>query len=430
MKRTSQHAFEPEEIMAYLDGELPTREAAELASHLELCGECQAVGAQMRQVSERMLDFQIEPCPARVDEAVLKAADEKASEPAASAVSQSKPRRRRALRILAWAGGFAAVLLVAALFWIPNLREYKRAEVSPAPRATDSALADKSSRLEVYSKIQALPSNGPAALAPGPPPVAPAQALGRSVVEGLDAVQPENQSQTTIVQGPIIVQTASVTILASNYDQASGAIQRITAQHGGYVQELNADTPTGAARSMSATLRVPEKQLEPCLTDLRKLGHVEQEWRNNQEITDQYIDLTARLKNARAEEQRIIQLLTTKTGKLSDVLAAERELARVRGEIESMDGQRAYMEHEVSYATVQVQVDEEYRAELNPGAVSTGTRIRNSLVEGFRNLGEGAVALLIFTFAYGPSILFWLALIGVIAWFAWRCFRRARTSAS
>jgi anti-sigma factor RsiW len=440
MKRLSQHAFEPEEVMAYLDGELPANEAAELASHLEHCAECQAVAAQIRQVSERTLDFQVEPCPAKVAESVLKAADEKQSEQAAKPIFEWRPRRRRTLRVLAWAGGLAVVLLIAAVFVVPNTFEEKRAAVAPpAPPLASSTPIDESSRLQKYE-------SRPGGVVPEPAPGPPMSALARiapGVVargaqtmngpmagRGAGPVQLETKAgnASNVIQGPMIVQTASITILASNYDQASEAIQRITRQHGGYVQELNASTPTGAARSLSATLRVPEKQLDACLANLRKLGHVEQEWRNNQEITDQYIDLTARLKNARAEEQRIIQLLQTRTGKLSDVLEAERELARVRGEIESMAGQRTYMEHQVSYATVQLQLNEEYRAQLNSGAVSTGTRIRNSLVEGFRNLGDGVVGMLLFVFAYGPSILFWLALIGVPAWLGWRRWRRRRAA--
>jgi hypothetical protein len=446
MKKSSQHAFEPEEVMAYLDGELPAAEAAVLASHLERCGECQALAAQLRQVSERMLDFQVEPCPAKVAESVLKAADEERNEPPAKPVFEWRPRRRRTLRVLAWAGGFAVLFLAAALLLIPNMPELesRRSAIAPAhPPSRPSAAMDKISPFPVWNKLQAPPSNGPVAPAarsmaklaepegivggvPGGAGVAGGVALaGRDV--GPVELKAKEESETRGVQAPMVVQTASIMILASNYDQASKTIQQITAHHGGYVQDLNAETPTGAARSLSATLRVPEKQLEACLADLRKLGHVEQEWRNNQEITSRYIDVIARLRNSRAEEQRILELLKTQTGRLSDVLEAERELARVRGDIESMEGQRAYMEHQVSHATVQVQLNEEYRAQLNPEAFSTGTRIRNSLVEGFRNLGDGAVSMVMFVFAYGPSILFWLVLISVPTWFAWRRFRRGRT---
>ena len=112
----------------------------------------------------------------------------------------------------------------------------------------------------------------------------------------------------------------------------------------------------------------------------------------------------------------------TRTGKLSDVLEAERELARVRGEIESMQGENAVLVHRVSYATVQVELSEVYHERLTTD--SKGTKIRNALVEGLTNVEDGAVSLLLFLLAFGPSILFWLAILLVPAWLLWRRFRR------
>ena len=226
----------------------------------------------------------------------------------------------------------------------------------------------------------------------------------------------------------MIVQTASLNILATNYDEASAAIEKLAAAHGGYVEKLDAKAQTGNARELSASLRIPAKQLDAFLADVRKLGHVEEENRSNEEVSDQYVDLQARLKSARATEQRLIELLGTRTGKLQDVLEAERELARIRGEIESMQGQSVLLVHRVNYATVEVNLNEEYRQVLGSGAISTGTKLRNALVEGFRNLRDGAVALLVFLFEAGPSILFWLAILLVPAWFAWKRFRRRAQS--
>jgi hypothetical protein len=223
--------------------------------------------------------------------------------------------------------------------------------------------------------------------------------------------------------GPMIVQTASLNILATNYDQASAAIDKLAAAHGGYVEKLDAKAQTGNARELAASLRIPTKQLDGFLADVRKLGRVEEETRSNEEVSDQYVDLQARLKSARATEQRLIELLGTRTGKLQDVLEAERELARVRGEIESMQGQSTILVHRVNYATVQVDLSEEYRQVLGSGPVSTASKLRNALVEGFRNLQDGAVGLLVFLFAVGPSLLFWLAILLVPGWFAWRRFR-------
>jgi anti-sigma factor RsiW len=63
MNRSTQHAFDPEDVMAYLDGELNPHRAATLATHLEHCDECRTLAAQLRQLSERLLDFEAEPMP-------------------------------------------------------------------------------------------------------------------------------------------------------------------------------------------------------------------------------------------------------------------------------------------------------------------------------------------------------------------------------
>jgi hypothetical protein len=106
------------------------------------------------------------------------------------------------------------------------------------------------------------------------------------------------------------------------------------------------------------------------------------------------------------------------------VLDAERELARIRGEIESMQAQNTVLVHRVSYATVQVELSEEYREHL--GTTSNGTKIWNALVDGFRNLEAGAVAGLTFALTYGPSIFFWLAITLIPSWLIWRRYRHRR----
>jgi Domain of unknown function (DUF4349) len=91
----------------------------------------------------------------------------------------------------------------------------------------------------------------------------------------------------------------------------------------------------------------------------------------------------------------------------------------VRGEIESMQGQSAVLVHRVSYATVQLQLSEEYHEKLQSSA-STGTKLWNALVEGVQNLQDGIVGLLIFVLNYGLSILFWLGAFVIPSWLIWR----------
>jgi anti-sigma factor RsiW len=425
MERNAQHAFDAEEVMAYLDGELEARRAAALAAHLVSCSECQEVAQGFRALSERMLGFEVEHPSVEMNETVLAALDTGKSSSVSSAkdvqVHNGWMWRGWFSHPRVWAIAGAAIVIALVVIGIPG-RHGLPAPASHALREESggykswldkAGTATTRSGTNVYQTSTEIGGKDAivAGAAPEPPPPPP---------DGEQLKAPESV-------GPMIVQTASLNILATNYDQASAAIEKLAAAHGGYVEKLDAKAQTGNARELSAALRIPTKQLDGFLADVRKLGHVEEETRSNEEVSDQYVDLQARLKSARATEQRLIELLGTRTGKLQDVLEAERELARIRGEIESMQGQSALLVHRVNYATVQVNLNEEYRQVLGSGTVSTGTKIRNAAVEGFTNLEEGAVALVVFVFAVGPSLLFWLAILLVPGWFVWKRFRvRAR----
>ena len=408
MERSTQHAFEPEEVMAYLDGELEPRRATALAAHLQHCAACQEVAQGFRALSEKMLEFEVEPPSVRMNETVLAALDSSKSARAAAAdrVAERTPGswRRVFARPYAWAIAGAVIVVTILVVGIPGRQVLHR-----------PATAVGFSRVESYVKSE-----------PGVSMSQTADQEGESAPVAPPPPSDELKAPESI--GPMIVQTAKLNILATNYDEASAAIEKLAAAHGGYVEKLDAKAQTGNARELSASLRIPAKQLDAFLADVRKLGHVEEENRSNEEVSDQYVDLQAHLKSARATEQRLIELLGTRTGKLEDVLEAERELARIRGEIESMQGQSALLVHRVSYATVEVNLSEEYRQVLGSGAISTGTKLRNALVEGFRNLQDGAVSLLVFLFEAGPSIVFWLAILLVPAWFAWKRFHRRAQS--
>lgn len=420
MNGPTQHAFQPEEVMAYLDGELEPRRANALAGHLEHCEECQMLATQFRRLSERLLEFEVEGTPASLNAAIVGAISE------TEAAKRAGPIKQPKVRLRGWRLGFsspytwvlACLLIFAAvvIFGSPNLfrlRDGSRpamkysfaTDEEVAPSLTDQSTGlsgGKSARPSVLAKI-ARPGGG-------------GSGDSRGSMDGtLDASAPA---------GPMIAQTVSFVIIANNYDQASAAVDRLAASQGGYVQKLATEDRLAAAREFSATVHVPAAQLGSFLAELRKLGHVERETRTNEEVTDQYVDLQARIKSARASEQRMLGLLATRAGKLEDVLDAERELARIREEIESMEGQRNLLAHRVSYATVEIQLREEYREQLHTGASSTTTGLRNSLVEGLRNLEDGVVGLLVFLFAYGPSMLFWCALFLVPGYFIWR---RARS---
>jgi hypothetical protein len=227
----------------------------------------------------------------------------------------------------------------------------------------------------------------------------------------------------------MIARTLSLSIVVKDFDTGRASLDAILARYNGYAASLNVSTPQASGRTLEASLRIPAPQLVPALSELKALGRVEAETQNGEEVTQQHADLLARLKNSRETEQRLQDVLRTRTGKVKDVLEVEEEIARVRGEIEQMDVEQKTLEHRVEFATIDLKLAEEYKAQLNTPAPSVLMQLRNAAVNGFRNAFESFLALVLFLAESGPSLLLWLSLLGIPAWQLWKRYRRARTLA-
>ena len=134
------------------------------------------------------------------------------------------------------------------------------------------------------------------------------------------------------------------------------------------------------------------------MAELKTLGRVESESQSGQDVTAQYVDLEARLNNARNTEQRLIDLLKQRTGKLSDVLEVETELSRVREEIERMEGERRLLSKQVEYATLNATIAEEFKAPAQALPDSTGTRFRNAAVDGYQSVVNFIIGVALFSY--------------------------------
>jgi hypothetical protein len=135
------------------------------------------------------------------------------------------------------------------------------------------------------------------------------------------------------------------------------------------------------------------------------------------------VDLQARLTNAYNTEQRLTQILRSRTGKLSDVLAVEQEIARVRGDIEEMEAQRKHLENQVNYASVNFSIQEDSRAQLNVLPFSTGMRFRYAFIAGYRLLIDSLIEVSVWLLAWAPTLLVWSALVFLAVRFAWKKVR-------
>jgi len=387
--KSSPHPIEQEELMAYFDGQLPRDRATVVAAHLEQCEDCRAATADFHAVSKKLAKWQVEPAPARLAERVNTLLDKAASEAKKGVLGTLTPPRPLVPRWVWGLAGAVVVFLFIAAISIPNLLRSRisseRAVVSPYLLESAGAGASSQIRDQDVKSVMVPPT------------------------------------------GPMIIRTASLTLVAKDFDQARTAIETIVLRHQGHCAQLTVRGRADTGRTLTATFRVPAEQLDPVLAELRTVGPVEEESQGGEEVTQQYVDLRARLSNARNTEQRLIEILRQRTGKVPDILAVEQEIARVREGIERMDAQLKNLENQVRLASLQVRLREEYKLPLALAQTSTVTRLRNAVVEGYHSLVESVVGLVEFLLSYGPVLLFWGLILYFPVRFAWRRLRAPRT---
>jgi hypothetical protein len=219
-----------------------------------------------------------------------------------------------------------------------------------------------------------------------------------------------------------IIRTVSMNIVANNFETVRETIDGLLRSVGGFVGGIQASDVSNG-RSLRATLRVPAARLDETVRSLRSLGHVADESQSGEDVTEQVRDIEARLKNSRNTEQRLADVLRNRTGRVADILEVEREIARVREEIERMDAQRLNLERRVEYSTVTVQVTERRQATLDLGPMPIRTQLGNAFVDGVKAAYETALSALMWLLRVAPVLLLWTALLWWPARIVFRMFR-------
>jgi Domain of unknown function (DUF4349)/Putative zinc-finger len=441
---TSNHPVEQEELMSYLDGELSAENAANTASHLENCPECRNLAADLQEVSHMLMTWQVEAAESERAEDMAEALEKRVS-PRTDSLAHSS--WRNLLNPRRWpkpVWGLATVtsIVLAVLMSVPTFLRQEHMSAPIVQTATPSAgkpeplIESKDGAISGYmDRIRprgSITTRSRLSRAPSPTATPRPDGSGEGTLGKLQQDAEETRSPS-LNNGPMIIRTAELSLTTKEFDKARSSVEEILKRRHGYVGELNVSTPTGSARSLVGTLRVPAGQLDATLAELKGLGRVEKESQNGEEVTQQYVDLQARLANASHTEQRLTDILRQRTGKLSDVLAVEMQISRVRGEIEQMEAQRKSMKNQVDFATLTITVSEEYKAELKAIPPSTSTQFRNAAVEGYRSLVDGIIAVLLWLLSAGPALLLWGAIMFFPARMVWKRLRprfRQKTSAT
>jgi hypothetical protein len=190
---------------------------------------------------------------------------------------------------------------------------------------------------------------------------------------------------------PLLVRTGRLMLTAADFESARTRFEAIVSEAGGFMGNVVISGAPRDRRSLAATIRVPSAQFERTLAALRTIGVVTSESQNGQDVTQQSVDLDARLANARASEARLRTILEQRTGRLSDVLDVEREISRVREEIERREAERKNLDGRIQFASIEVTIFEEQKASLDLGPLPLSTRFRNAFVEGGQSALSGVV---------------------------------------
>ncbi len=231
------------------------------------------------------------------------------------------------------------------------------------------------------------------------------------------APAPESRSGPAVTDALKLIRTGSLEIEVADFAAAVDEAARTATSLGGYVSDRQSNDEGAGRRRGQITLRIPAARFEGAIGALRKLGRVRGEGVQTQDVTRAYADLETRLRVKRETVTRLREILIRQTGKVSEVLEVEREIARVVEEIERAEGERRYFDNQVSLSTLTLSLYE-------PAAIVAAGAL-DPIVSALRQsvgLMSASIGELIELFS---SALPWLVAL-YLAWRLIRWRRRAR----
>lgn len=246
-------------------------------------------------------------------------------------------------------------------------------------------------------------------------PAAEAQAPGGGAV-----AKPAAASRALVV-------TIEMSMTAKNPDVVAARLRDEVERAGGFVADASS-SGSGDSRTARLVLRVPGERTKSLRAAMADLGHIVSDSEKTEDVTEARADLEARLTNARAQEKRLLEIMSHRTGGVSEVLEVERELARVRETIERFDAQKRALDGKIDLATVTVTINTPTAVPAPAVEETAPQKIAGAFKEGVHATGVlllwGAMA-----FAATSPVLVPLAGLVTLVVFLARRRRRAQLAA-
>ena len=366
-------------LAADLYGELSDEEQRHLHTHLVECAVCRKTHQEtktMNKILEETLTQQ-KPDPA-FEQRMLTGFRNRIPEKSGLLKLLADLMRLRAAQVTA---------VVAVLLGLVQLGRTFTRETATTPRTRDRyaneqlfeppsqfAATSEPGRAGALGKADELAATRSQAMPLQAPPLT-------SAVEAKDKTENFAQAERTIVTGSNIptaeevapkpaetpapevanrklIRNATIELEIISFDDAVQKITAFAKEERDYVATTSSEKQANGKLRGQVVVKVLPENLDRFLQKIRKLGELKNQTLGTEDVTKAYFDTDARLKNAHVMEQRLIDMLKTKTGKVSDLLQVEKELARVREEIEKMQGELKYWDSQVQFATVTISLAE------------------------------------------------------------------------
>jgi hypothetical protein len=189
--------------------------------------------------------------------------------------------------------------------------------------------------------------------------------------------------------GERVIKDADLRLEVDRFKDALQRVTQIATAHGGFL--VSSTVEGEEARSGTLVLRIPTDAFERALTEIRELGTVERETVSGEDVSQEFVDLGARLRNLTAQEAVLLRLMD-EADTISDTIKVQRELTGIQLEVERIRGRLAFLEDRTTYGTIAVSLAEPGAVPAaEPGAIQRGWQ---QAVAGFLGVVSGLIAFL------------------------------------
>lgn len=214
---------------------------------------------------------------------------------------------------------------------------------------------------------------------------------------------------------PKLIRNADLRVEVPSLEPALDRVRGVAAEQNGTVAGLELRAESGDRRTATVTVRVPEDRFDAALSALRSVGTVRSESVQAQDVTEEYVDLTAKRDSLSRQLGQYQRIMANTTG-VDQVLKVQEEVERVQLELDRTEGRLRYLESRTSFSRITLRLEEP--APLAGGALPSIVEVLGAGVQGFFTVLAGLVVLLI--------TLLPLVLLGGAAWLLYRRYKRSK----